>query len=256
MAFVRRWLHVAVIGDEWTDRMVRALSAAAAGVVAWFLQPVDVTVAVGSSVLWSQQRLPLGTPLVALAIVAWLSYSAGAAWVTSRGPRLRVDDKLLVDMATQNHHAYFRLRIWNDGSGVASPEVRVVKVVFADGRPAANEAQLSLTLPWSSLGESAPRLTSNQKHGETVGVLGALWPPVTWGPVDTQVPPHLMDLKLYVPGMHHHLGIDCVRKVYVQVETVLPEYEHLPPIDRWFSIEHDEDATSGFRVAVEEPPTV
>lgn len=46
-----------------------------------------------------------------------------------RGPVLRMDDHLMEDI----EHRYFRLAFFNEGKGVASPEVSIVEIFDADG---------------------------------------------------------------------------------------------------------------------------
>ena len=149
----------------------------------------------------------------------------------SEPPKLRMDDHLTPDTATRHHAVYFRLRLWNDGGGEITPEVRVTRVLLGEElKEAPFAAQLPLLLPWSSL-PTAPALTRQQTAGETVGVLGALNSAEMGDGREMPLAPPL----LYVAGAAHSPEIGQVlTKVYIKVQAFVPGKPQLPNLEEWF----------------------
>jgi len=95
--------------------------------------------------------------------VGGLLFAAGAAWVSSRGPDLRMASDLIKD----DESRFFRLKIENRGDGTMIPKVSIRRVVDVNGIDLV--AQVPFELGWSHH-ERAVRPEIPSKMSETVGV--------------------------------------------------------------------------------------
>jgi hypothetical protein len=170
-------------------------------------------------------------------------------------PLLEMADNLTIDTATPNHAAYLRLRFWNRGGGTVFPEVRVTKVILADGTAARFSAQLPLVLGWSSL-KATPGLTRQHTGGETVGVLGIVGEQLTPTGNSIQLTPPL----LYIAGAAHHAEIgQTTSRVFICIQAIVPGQVDQAPTERWFSVEVVDEGNRQYEVRVDnavQPPDV
>jgi len=105
----------------------------------------------------------LGRILTGTLVSAGLLFAAGAAWVSSRGPDLRMASDLIKD----DESRFFRLKIENRGDGTMIPKVSIRRVVDVNGIDLV--AQVPFELGWSHH-ERAVRPEIPSKMSETVGV--------------------------------------------------------------------------------------
>jgi hypothetical protein len=122
-AFLSEWISLLFRGDAVIGRVVKAiLWLAVIGLLVWpphwLDRPVSVRIGLPteSGAVFTRE-FRSGNVVAAPLVVATLLTSLGAAWILSRGPRLRVS----VDARAHNGAlTHYRLTVWNTGAGRAT----------------------------------------------------------------------------------------------------------------------------------------
>lgn len=136
-----------------------------AGIAAWLVQLYAGADAKAAA--WRALVIGISMAVAAELVARWWASRSG-----SGKPQLEIDDELNSE-AIDAANARFLLRIWNQGGGIAMPEVRITNCMVGDAKklpPFSN--RLPFLLPWAGVG-AAPRLTRQHRTGEAV-VVGTL----------------------------------------------------------------------------------
>lgn len=156
MAFLREWFRAALWGDSVLAIAAKLVAAALVllGVPAFHEKRIPFFVAFPWG--WSTWQEPsAGVVSAAFLGIGYATYTAGVAWVRSRGPVLEVADTLTADTEVET----FRLQVRNRGDGILTPSASFLWIE-RDEVPD-HEAWMPLEVRWFPDG-NPPRLSSGE----------------------------------------------------------------------------------------------
>jgi hypothetical protein len=237
MQFLRTWIGLLLKGDSYLGRGVRVTGLAVTLGATLFLQE---KVKVLIEFPWDgvlAGDLPFGLTLSSLLAAEYAVVTAGMAWPLSRGPKLVVGAVPEED----NRYRLFRLRVRNEGRGIAEPRVNVRDIVLADGSSPVSRPSLPFELRWSHLERNErPKLVKGS-GGATADVVF----------VDLTRSDKKFRLTFKFGGMTFAPDIDTDQTMYVHLVVVMDGHKS---IDRWLAFELDRSVPIQCRVSAQKPP--
>lgn len=238
MRFLRTWIGLLWKGDSYLGRGVRAAALVVAlGAPLALQDKLRLTLELPSGAGLSFEP-SFGGALASLLAVAYVLVTVGMAVPLSRGPKLVVDAVPEADA----RYSMFRLRVRNEGAGVAEPQVNVLNVLLADGSSPVARPAFPFELRWSHLKKTERPKLVKRSGGATADVAF-----VSWGISEKK-----HGLTFQFGGMSFSPEFFTQQTVYVHLVVVMDGH---PPIDRWLAFDPDRSAALQCRVSGKKPPS-
>jgi len=211
-----------------------------AGLLTFLRDPVDISVTLPGGFTLSASPTS-GLTVLLLVIVVYATFEAGRAWVLSRGAVLRIGDRVEED----DSNGYFRLRVWNAGSGEVEAKIRVSRILGVDGRSMRRD--LPIELSWTHLDPPVrQRLSARNKDGNQVDL--AMLDQITLARVGSILKVTGQNYRLLSVSGNERRPLR--EKVWFRITG---ECEN-STCEEWFSCEFDPSLKSLYRWRHERPP--